>query len=140
MTTAERTSEDSTAAPAVGIPLDRAVRPLVERLREDAALAQHCYGFHNELLIEAATEIERLRADALRLDWLSSQARIESAGGSTGAWEHLFALPRIKQQGADWPRGPNGPVRLYDFATLRDAIDDRLRLDALRPNDQHERP
>lgn len=33
MTTAERTPEDSTAAPAVGIPLDRRVRPLTAKAR-----------------------------------------------------------------------------------------------------------
>ena len=34
MTTAKQDSEYGTAAPAVGIPLDRPVRPLVERLHE----------------------------------------------------------------------------------------------------------
>lgn len=49
--------------PADGSPLDGGVVPLVVRLREDAALAQHCYGFHNALLTEAADEIERLHKE-----------------------------------------------------------------------------
>lgn len=57
MTTAKQTKDEGTAPPAVGIPLDRQVRPLVERLRSRAWEDRH----HREYREEAALEIERLQ-------------------------------------------------------------------------------
>lgn len=65
MTTAEQTPEDGTTAPAVGIPLDRRVRPLVTQLR--AAAGEPAYNLDHRLMDLAADEIERLREALYRL-------------------------------------------------------------------------
>jgi hypothetical protein len=81
MTTALPLFEEATTAAAVGIPLDRTVRPLVERLRASMAGFDTCVP-GAAMAREAADEIERLR-DALR------RVMFDALGEPRTAYERL---------------------------------------------------
>ena len=90
-------STDTNQTEAVGSPVERPVRPLVERLRDAAQgvdLGADGMGWSPDpsLMREAADEIERLRADAAR--WRKFCKRMQHPGNPMrGKWRLVEISP-----------------------------------------------